>query len=55
MENVRKTNGVGGIYLSRGGDDLVLKVKIRTSKVVYKRSTTKLCLIKRELDQNGTV
>ena len=40
-----------------GGDDLVRKVKIRTSKGVYERPIAKLCLIatRGELEQNGTV
>ena len=40
-----------------GGDDLVHKVKIRTSKGVYERPIAKLCLIatRGELEQNGTV
>ena len=39
------------------GNDLVLKVKIKTSKGVYERPTAKLCLIatRGELEQNGTV
>ena len=38
-----------------GGDDLVRKVKIRTSKGVYERPIAKLCLIamRGELEQNG--
>ena len=40
-----------------GEDDLVRKVKIRTSKGIYERPIAKLCLIatRRELEQNGTV
>ena len=40
-----------------GGDDLIRKVKIRTSKGVYERPIAKLCLIatRGELEQNGTV
>jgi hypothetical protein len=40
-----------------GGDNLVRKVKIRTSKGVYERPTAKLCLIatRQELEQNETL
>ena len=40
-----------------GGDNLVRKVKIRTSKGVYERPIAKLCLIatRQELEQNATL